>query len=124
MSDHAERVDKIRVIADDPDFRASVSVCSNYTEDGRGCGECYGCWKTMIPLDILGKLDGYEDRFDLDRYRADRKAVFRDLIRFSERPEAVSARETVSQCRRLAEEEKSEAGREFLEVLETIGERS
>ena len=37
----------------------------------------------MIPLDIMGKLDSFGESFDLDKYHADRKKVFADLIGFS-----------------------------------------
>ena len=75
----------------------------------------------MIPLDIMGKLESFGESFDLDKYYANRKKVFADLIGFSQRPEASSARDSVRQFEKLAEEEKSEAGREFLEVLRTAG---
>ena len=74
----------------------------------------------MIPLDIMGKLVNFAERFDLDKYYAGRKKVFADLIGFSKRPEASSARDCVRQFAELAEIEQSEAGREFLETLSKI----
>ena len=69
----------------------------------------------MIPLDIIGKLDRFSESFDLEKYYANRREIFRDLIEFSKRPEAYSARASVRQIIRLAQETGSEAGREFLE---------
>ncbi len=123
-SDHALRPDKLRVVAEDSDFRRFASVCFNTDEEGRNCGECYGCWKTMIPLDMMGKLDGFGESFDLDRYHHDRRRIFEDLIRFSDIPAAASARDTVRQLLQLAETERSEAGDEFLEVYESLGRRN
>jgi hypothetical protein len=120
ISDHALRVDKLRKIADDPDFRKYVSVCSNDTEDGKNCGECFGCWKTMIPLDLLGKLDYFGERFDLDRYNKERSSVFEKMIRFSFRPEADAAREVVRQVLDLADETDSDAASMFIGVWDSI----
>ena len=123
ISDHEIRTSKLKTIADDPDFRKYVSVCSNDTEDGKNCGECFGCWKTMVPLDILGKLDDFSERFDLDRYYGNRRSIFEKLIRYSFRPEADAAREIVRQIIDLAEETESEAGNEFVDVWHDISDK-
>jgi len=117
-SDHVTRTEKLRVIADNPDFQRYASVCFNIREDAKNCGECYGCWKTMIPLDMLGKLHLFGEVFDLPKYYANRRQTFQDLILFSHRPEASSARETVRQLITLAreKEEENEAAKLFLEL--------
>ena len=117
-SGREKRTEKLRALADDADAQNCLTVCFNLDDNGDNCGECSGCWKTMIPLDIMGKLKGFGRRFDLDKYYSNRKKVFEDLVRFSQRPEASQYRDIVRQCAELAEEEKSEAGREFLEVRE------
>ena len=122
-SDHETRTQKLKAIADDPDFQKYAAVCFNDTEDGRGCGECSGCWKTMVPLDILGKLDRFGARFDLDRYYRERRSVFRDFISFSFRPEAAAVRESVRQILDLAEETGGEAGEEFAKAWQEIKEK-
>ena len=109
-SDHESRSVKLRALADDVDAQKYMAVCYQPGENGENCGECYACWKTMIPLDIIGKLDSFRESFDLDKYYANRKKVFTDLIRFSQRPEASSARDSVRQFAKLAEE--PPAGRE------------
>lgn len=101
ISDHVTRVDKLKAIADDADFRDFTSVCFHLDENASNCGECYGCMKTMIPLDILGKLDQFEKSFDTAKYYANRQGVFKDLILFSKRPEASAARESVQQLDRF-----------------------
>lgn len=122
-SDHQTRTEKLKAIADDPDFQRYAAVCFNDSEDGRGCGECIGCWKAMVPLDILGKLDSFGARFDLDRYYRERRTVFMDLVNFSFRPEAASVRESVRQILDLAEETGGEAGAEFTEAWREIKEQ-
>ena len=76
--------------------------------------------KTLIPLDIMGRLDGFGRSFDLDKYYRNRRDGFRALIRFSRRPEASSARDSVRQFIDLAGKERSEAGTLFLEEYETL----
>ena len=120
ISDHETRVDKIRAIADDADFRDFASVCYDANENVTNCGECYGCMKTMIPLDILGKLDHFEKSFDTAKYYANRRGVFRNLILFSKRQEASAARESVRQFVRLSLEADNEAGREFLDAYDAV----
>jgi hypothetical protein len=120
ISDHVTRVDKLKAIADDADFRDFTSVCFHLDENASNCGECYGCMKTMIPLDILGKLDHFEKSFDTAKYYANRKGVFRNLILFSKRPEASAARESVRQFVRLSLEADNEAGREFLDAYHEL----
>lgn len=119
-SDSEIRTEKIRAIADDELFRRYASVCFDTGRNGENCGVCYGCLKTIIPLDLLGRLDGFSESFDLDAYRRDREKLFRFLVKFSERPEADSARHTVHQLLDLAIKEKSEAGDMFIRAYESV----
>ena len=115
VSDHEGRYAKLEAIADDPVFQKVVSVCSDNTEDEKNCGECFGCWKTLIPLDMLGKLDKYKERFDLEKYYQNRRGVFENMIRFSRRPECGMPRKVVAQILEHADES-GEAGALFKEV--------
>ena len=114
-SDDATRPEKLRVLADDRDAQDYLAVCYNAGPHGENCGMCYACDKTIIPLDIMGKLDLFRKSFDVDEYYARREEVFEDLIRFSQQPEAASARVSVKQIIRLADEEGSEAGKLFIQ---------
>lgn len=118
-SDYMSRVEKLRELADDKVFQKTAKVCFDTGKNGENCGVCYGCLKTMIPLDLLGKLDAFSDSFDLDAYYREREERIRFLIEFSKRPEASSARETVRQLKELAEKEPSEAGELFLNLYKT-----
>ena len=73
----------------------------------------------MVPLDIMGKLNNFKESFNLDKYYETRKQLFADLIDFSKRPEATSARDCVKQFTALAEEEQTEAAELFKEALES-----
>jgi len=121
VSDHETRINKLRAIADDEDAAHFLSVCFNDAKNGVNCGECFGCWKTMIPLDILGKLPNFSKCFDLDKYYKNRKKIMEDLIHFSMRPEAEAAREMVRQILELSESVQNEAASDFLEVYGKIG---
>lgn len=115
-SDHESRINKLRAIADDEDCQKYLDVCFDLESKDCNCGECFGCWKTMIPLDFMGKLEYFSARFDLSKYYRNRREVFSDMIRFSFRPEAFAARDAVDQLLHSPEVETSEAGREFVEV--------
>ena len=118
ISDHTTRTDKIRAIADDADFSDFASICYSIDNGALNCGECYGCMKTIIPLDILGKLDQFGKIFDIAKYYANRKEIFKNLIQFSKRPEASAAREAVQQILKLASDMDNEVGREFIETYQ------
>lgn len=119
-SDNQIRTEKLRAIADDDLFRKYATVCFDPGRNGENCGVCYGCLKTIISLDLLGKLDGFEKSFDLEKYRRDRWELFRFLVGFSKRPEAESARNTVCQLLDLAKKEKNEAGDMFIRAYGSV----
>ena len=64
------RVDKIKNIVDWNIAQKYLNVCNKYTVDGSNCGVCEKCRMTLLPLEIMGKLDAYSNVFDLDKYRA------------------------------------------------------
>lgn len=119
-SDNERRTEKLRSIADDAVFKKHATVCFDTGWKGENCGVCYGCLKTIIPLDLLGKLDGFTESFNLDEYRRNREDLFRFLVEFSKRPEMGSARTMVSQLLDLANKEKSVAGDLFINTYEAL----
>ena len=119
-SDDASRPEKLEALADDEDTQKYVAVCYDAGKHGENCGRCYACMKTMIPLDVIGKLHQFEESFDLEKYYAQREEVFREMILFSQRPEASSARESVQQILQLADRYDSEAGRLFRSIFSRI----
>ncbi|MBQ7582779.1 MAG: hypothetical protein IJU25_08175, partial [Lachnospiraceae bacterium] len=105
---------------DDEDVQKYVAVCYDTGPHGENCGRCYACMKTMIPLDIIGKLDKFEESFNLNKYYSEREDVYKDLILFSQRPEASSARESVQQILQLANKYDNDAGRLFRSIYDAI----
>ena len=98
-SDDARRFDKIEKIADDSEVAKYLDVCfaplyldMQFHKREKNCGECYGCLKTMVVLDLLGKLDQYEKVFELKNYYADRRKYIKILADGSRRPESSALR--------------------------------
>ena len=119
-SDNASRPEKLEALADDKDVQKYVAVCYDAGPHGENCGECYACMKTMIPLDIMGKLDRFGESFDLAKYETAREEVFRNLILFSQRPEASSARESVQQILQMTERYDNEYAKLFRSIYDKI----
>lgn len=73
------RVEKTAIVALIPESHESLHVCTTLTADGRNCSECNKCLRTELTLDITGQLDVYERAFDLDVYRAARRAYLDEV---------------------------------------------
>jgi hypothetical protein len=69
---HMNRVQKTALIADWPYAQRWLDVCEYASADNRNCGACKKCCRTALTLELLGKLEAFRDRFDLDRYRSAR----------------------------------------------------
>lgn len=65
------RIDKVIKLVDWEIARKYLHVCSSHTEDASNCGTCQKCLRTLLTLEILGKLDAFADIFDLEQYRAE-----------------------------------------------------
>ena len=63
------RAEKIANIADWDIARKYLNVCRVYRDDNINCGTCGKCLRTLLVLEILGKLDAFADIVDLDAYR-------------------------------------------------------
>ena len=63
------RVDKLKKIVDWDISKKYLNVCWRYTPDGSNCGLCPKCLRTLLPLEILGKLDDYKNVFDIEQYK-------------------------------------------------------
>ena len=62
------RVQKIDYISDSPTVKKHLHVCT--LDDHKNCSSCDKCMRTMVSLDIVGKLSDYADIFDLKKYNA------------------------------------------------------
>ncbi|WP_309105224.1 hypothetical protein [Microbacterium sp.] len=73
------RVEKTAIVALIPESHESLHVCTTLTADGRNCSRCNKCLRTELTLDITGQLDVYHRAFDLDVYRAARRAYLDEV---------------------------------------------
>ena len=67
------RVDKTGIVSTHPLSYEYLNVCGVAEKN---CSRCHKCQRTLVTLDVLGKLDLYEKVFDLDDYRAHRSKYF------------------------------------------------
>lgn len=65
------RVEKTRAIAGMPTAQQYLDVCIMVGED-TNCSECEKCLRTILTLELLGRLDDFRTRFDLEVYRRHR----------------------------------------------------
>ena len=64
-----DRLQKTSVIVDDKLAQKYLHVC--WTK-GYNCSTCSKCRRTLLTLDILGKLDNFRECFDIDYYKMHR----------------------------------------------------
>ncbi len=65
------RVDKIKNIADWDIAQKYLNVCLiQKGADSTNCGDCPKCARTLLTLDILGKLDNFAKIFDVEKWRS------------------------------------------------------
>jgi len=63
------RTEKTATVADyEPSYRW-LNVCA---VQAKNCGHCIKCMRTMLTLDILGKLDRYKQVFEMKSYEKDK----------------------------------------------------
>lgn len=63
------RAEKTENIAIWPIAQKHLNVCTIDKETGENCSCCSKCLRTMYALDFIGKLDLFENVFDLKKYR-------------------------------------------------------
>jgi hypothetical protein len=69
-SEHT-RVGKTLIVSQHPETYQTLDVCTG-EDHSKNCSTCFKCMRTMLTLDIAGKLNRYRDAFDLEKYRANR----------------------------------------------------
>lgn len=50
-----------------------LNVCVRPINHGYNCSNCNKCMWTLIPLEVMGKLDNFKDVFDIDTYKKNAK---------------------------------------------------
>lgn len=65
-----------RVVAYAPSYKY-LNVCTSTAEN---CSRCEKCIRTLLALDVLGKLEAYRDVFDIDYYNQHKQYYLKILV--------------------------------------------
>ena len=76
ISDYDTRLEKTEALSDYEIAHKYLDVCFNFNN----CGTCSKCYRTLITLDILGKIDSFKQVFDVGKYKKNRDLAFAWLI--------------------------------------------
>nr|WP_321302563.1 hypothetical protein [uncultured Trichococcus sp.] len=100
------RLEKTEYISDFDSVKHHLNVCLKPTisriEDSKlNCSYCSKCIRTMTSLDILGKLDNYDQTFDLDLYNNNRAKFWGELRYIKWRTRDEFASEIISNAQKL-----------------------
>ena len=93
-----DRSQKTVLIADYEPATRYLNVCSNHDTLDTNCSICPKCCRTLLTLELIGKLDAFRSVFDVDKYRrkarrlfiaetlvgADREMFFRHIVDLAE----------------------------------------
>jgi hypothetical protein len=66
------RVEKTRLVAAVPQADRWLNVCARESLDGRNCGRCTKCWRTLYTLEMLGLIGQFGAAFDMARWEGER----------------------------------------------------
>lgn len=82
------RIDKLILIADDPQAQRRLNVCvtpgaATVPTTSLNCSACWKCIQTMLVLEALGKLEAFAWVFDVVFYRENRKRLLQSLSTFA-----------------------------------------
>ena len=82
------------LVADYEPASRYLNVCGNHDTLDTNCSVCPKCCRTLLTLELIGRIDGFRSVFDVDRYRrearrrfiaetlvnADREMFFRHIV--------------------------------------------
>lgn len=75
------RTQKAQFVSDYPITYKYLDVCTRKGYPTVNCSECQKCTRTLISMDIYGKLDNYSHTFDLAKYRTKKTSLIRKMLR-------------------------------------------
>lgn len=74
------RVEKTGRIAELDVARRWLNVCVRQSDDGKNCSTCWKCCRTLATLEMLGRVEEFDEVFDLDRWRWIRNKYFLQIL--------------------------------------------
>ena len=76
----ANRVEKTSRISHIPQAQHGLDVCVVFPPDRLNCSRCYKCLRTLLTLEILGRLDDFATMFDLAVYWSERPSYVAKVL--------------------------------------------
>lgn len=77
LSDYATRLEKTIAIADDKLAQKYLDVCFCFNS----CGKCSKCIRTLVTLDIIGKVDQFREIFDVDDFKKHKAEAYFEILK-------------------------------------------
>ena len=77
LSDYATRAEKTITIANDKLAQKYLDVCFCFNS----CGKCSKCIRTLVTLDIIGKVDQFENVFDVDYFKKHKEEAYFEILK-------------------------------------------
>lgn len=77
LSDYVTRAEKTIAIADDKLVQKCLDVCFCFNS----CGKCSKCIRTLVTLDIIGKLDQFGEVFDVEHFKKHRVEAYLEILK-------------------------------------------
>lgn len=77
LSDYATRAEKTIAIADDKLVQKYLDVCFCFNS----CGKCSKCIRTLVTLDIIGKVDQFREIFDVDDFKKHKVEAYYKILK-------------------------------------------
>lgn len=71
------RLEKTRNVIEYPPSYKYLNVCTRTADN---CNRCEKCTRTLLALDVLGKLDCYKNVFDIEYYRKHKQKYLKTLL--------------------------------------------
>lgn len=102
------RLEKTKYIADQQLTYNNLNVCyftpdslKSLTNDKlfKNCSKCYKCVRTMVTLDVLGKLELYKNIFDLDIYNKNKEIYLAEILYQKLRTSSIFSSEILDQMK-------------------------
>lgn len=77
LSDYVTRAEKTIAIADDKLAQKYLDVCFCFNN----CGKCSKCIRTLVTLDIIGKVDQFSGLFDVEHFKQHRAEAYFQILK-------------------------------------------
>ena len=71
-----DRSQKTEIVADYEPASRYLNVCCSHDTLDTNCSVCDKCCRTLLTLEILGKVEAFRSAFDIDKYRREARRLF------------------------------------------------